>query len=206
MLFYYMGTFQAEYDNLSRTTQKESSMQKKKDVLRYKHTTDILTALFYYGEYTNGDLARSLKIDSGNLSKTIKKLIDANWIEKRITTKYCYYSLTAEGYRDFNIIVKRTTNALSEYPQKDSITRHPSCKIDNSAYKIEENNDKGRQSQDIIYIIGLAKNYDFDHSKYKGEKNDFRSRQLLNSFSKVKKYNNPKYEPESFERKLRYAE
>ena len=114
--YYYYRQFQASIESFVKIRDAENENSRIRKALSRKHAKEILRVLYIHGECKQVDLVSFVNIDKGNLSREIERLIEAELVEKRKLSKFCYYSLTPQARR---LCLKQSSMLLQK--NKDTI-------------------------------------------------------------------------------------
>lgn len=96
--YYYFGFFQAHVDRMQEDLTQERSEDLQWVVASQKNSLAILKVLYDEEVIQHSLLAQKLHMEKGNLSKKMKQLIMAGFVEQRNAGKYSFYNLSAHGY------------------------------------------------------------------------------------------------------------
>lgn len=99
--YFYYGVFQASVDEIVKKKKDEIDNTEMLDLLSQKHTGVILTFLYNEKECYQSQLSKALNMDRSNLYRIMQKLIKANLVEQRKSSKFCFYTLSAQGKQKY---------------------------------------------------------------------------------------------------------
>lgn len=99
--FYLYGKYDSRQGALLSELQRKVKKEQREKVLRKKNVPKILQYLYSHGASRHSEIAKSLGIDSGNLSRLMDELSGEELVErtKIRTSSFTVYELTREGYQ-----------------------------------------------------------------------------------------------------------